>query len=697
MVRQGIPPPLRCAVWLSNVVLIVHHDLELAKEFRTLSKVRMLDQTYATVLDQQVGWKHLLPPDANVDMQREAAASVPTFGNHDWEHHLLLALDAVTGGRLPMAGQLARTKVLLALERTLGMEYTPLLPTLVSLLLMVMSESYAFYTIREMLHAPGYLTPYYLATNPMEYLAQARTFADVLTKLHPQTAQTMQDIGILPRRLVEDVSSLQPSYDIDDDDHATMGLAPMFQDFFVSLLPIPQVLRIMDIFTLEGIKVLFRVGVALVCLFQRDCASRARQIQTPHEWWDAIHDYTHNPSSLFSFDMLLKKAYGVHGHVVGSGGGGGTGPTPRRGSRRRILRPQPIRFPTRYILARIMKMEEEQIRLALSEGRLKYPATTKQSQGKHQHYSNARPLGLIDHYVEEGTAAAETVPSATTTPSELPLNADESSPLSTDVLYPHRPPSHVDKEIPRPILAQPIHVRTWLAQWLPLSLRFTNLDLIYSTNFHGRSLERFYNHVQGTNKTLLLAQVLLAGSSNNNNKTHTPEASHETTDDQQRHHDGEVVIGMYASQPWKPTTHVYGDGECFLFRLSPDPQVWKWKPRLPAPSRSNDEDDDNQNDVSFFLPTANRRQQTPSSGALHFDNATALREQFMVATSQYISMGANPDGSCGLRFNEDLTKGESSSAAGFDNEPLVPHQEMFEVGLVEVYRLLRQFDGHASA
>ena len=57
-------------------------------------------------------------------------------------------------------------------------------------------------------------------------------------------------------------------------------------------------------------------------------------------------------------------------------------------------------------------------------------------------------------------------------------------------------------------------------------------------------------------------------------------------------------------------------------------------------------------------------------------------------------MGGNDHGGSGLRINEDLTKGESSTAAGFDNDPLLPAAGgMFEVGLVEVYQLVRQMDG----
>jgi len=55
-------------------------------------------------------------------------------------------------------------------------------------------------------------------------------------------------------------------------------------------------------------------------------------------------------------------------------------------------------------------------------------------------------------------------------------------------------------------------------------------------------------------------------------------------------------------------------------------------------------------------------------------------------------MGGNPDGSCGLRFNEDFTRAESGSAVGFDNEPLAGFDGDLSIGLVEVFGLQRQHD-----
>lgn len=195
------------------------------------------------------------------------------------------------------------------------------------------------------------------------------------------------------------------------------------------------------------------------------------------------------------------------------------------------------------------------------------------------------------------------------------------------------------ESVPRPLvllslenckLLKGAEIRSHLASWLPLSLRLSKLELIFSTNVHGRTLERFYAHVSKSRDTITVLQLL----------------------------ENDAVIGMFASQAWRISSQVYGDGECFLFRASPDPQCYKWRP-----SRDGEDSVDDTSSV-------------------------ALLEQFQVGRAHFISMGGNPDGTCGLRLNEDLTRGESSAAVGFGNEgPLVPGMPSFDVGLVEVYQL----------
>lgn len=189
-------------------------------------------------------------------------------------------------------------------------------------------------------------------------------------------------------------------------------------------------------------------------------------------------------------------------------------------------------------------------------------------------------------------------------------------------------------------------IRSHLASWLPVSLRLSRLELLFSTDIHGRTLERFYSHVSGSRLTITVIQLL----------------------------ENDAVIGMFASHAWRISPKVYGDGECFLFRASPDAQCYKWKPS--STDHMDVIDDDESSTVK----------------------SRALLEQFQVGRPDFISMGGNPDGTCGLRLNEDLTRGESAAAVGFGNDgPLVAGMDVFDVGLVEAYRLVQMgesFDDH---
>ena len=532
MIRKGVPPALRCAIWLSNVIQTVHphQDAGYWHEYRTLAKVRALDAAYQSVIDK-------ISTD---ETYWATVAKAPSCGQ----------VDPVSVQGMTEHGRVSQTRVLVALDRILGLQAAPLLPTLTTLLLTHMSESYAFCTIREMLHDNSW----YMPICQKEHIAWCRTFADVMRKLHSATATYLED------RCVFDVENL----------------APMFQDFFVGTLPVNHVLRIMDIYTLEGMKALFRFGVALMVLYKLDAAEQLTIISNATDWWNGMRAWGH--SRRFHFELVVRKAYGLHG----------------KGIRRQL------RFPPRQILQRIIRVEEE--RVDIDEELLRWEAT---------------PVGLV-------------IPDETNVP--------------------------FGEEVAKPILARSEDYRRNLAQWLPITLRMTNLDLLYSTNHHGRTLERFYNHVKNSKHTLLLCESFPHG------MTSKP-----------------VIIGMYASQAWRPSTRVYGDGACFLFRLDPDPRYWKWTPKAPATSNSRG---------NTMLDNVDLEND---------NNQTALLEQFMVSTHGYISMGGNSDGSAGLRFNEDFTKGETSSAAGFDNEPLTGDADgrVFDVGLVEVYRLMRQIDGAA--
>ena len=141
------------------------------------------------------------------------------------------------------------------------------------------------------------------------------------------------------------------------------------------------------------------------------------------------------------------------------------------------------------------------------------------------------------------------------------------------------------------VLAKHNPERVRLAQWLPPSLQSTKLDLIYSSNHHGRSVEMFYRCCSVALHTLTVMEVL-------------------GTD---------VVIGMYATQTWHNNPNGYGDGECFLFRLKPDPGIFRYKQIGESHITSFDEGE---------------------------ENVTGLSDagQLMISSGSFISMGVGEGG-----------------------------------------------------
>ncbi len=136
---------------------------------------------------------------------------------------------------------------------------------------------------------------------------------------------------------------------------------------------------------------------------------------------------------------------------------------------------------------------------------------------------------------------------------------------------------------------------------------------------------------------------------------------------------------MFATETWHKSNKVYGDGNCALFRLKPNPVCYQWSNEIVSPiTKVGAHDSFEALDEANIIKTE------------------AMLGHFMVGKDNFISMGTNEDGTSGLRLNEDLSKGSSSRARGFNNDPLAGDERTeFDIGLVEVYQLLREMDGKA--
>ena len=591
MIRKGIPPSLRCAVWLSNIVQSCRTDQDLSDchEYRTLVKVRVVDTCYGSL------WENNNNTDGSsavVLINRKDVKNID-FGNDSmWaklEEENCPGIDATKN-------------ILFALHHSvLGgiVDYAPLLPTLVKILLGFMGESYAFYACREMYHNSAW----FFATSRSEHIAMKRAFSDILGRLHPHTLKSMKEQDMVSKYTTE-----------------------IFQNLFTTIFPERMVLRLMDIYSLEGHKALYRFGVALAVLYGKAYKDHYIYDSTePNKWWLGLIKYCHVGS--LNFEVLLKKAYGVHG----------------KGVRKRF------RFPRRPILARIIEIEEENYRNETEDRRARYQSNKDNDNQTFQ--EDAGDNGMIEFYLDQIEPLGLVAPPTPTDPTREQIVAQ---------------------------LAESSFVRTKLAEWLPLSLRFTKLDLVYSSSYHGRTLENVYRCLSKSRHTIFILEPF------------------DGTENRDRY-----LIGMYTAHTWHPSSRVYGDGRSFLFRidLDDDPKresdrqecskvrstgskSWKWHPADMLDFGASASFDNKTGDSMF----SNLRQAA--------SNKAALVETFQVSTTDFLSLGGNDEGGAGLRLNEDLTKAESSRADGFENEALLPDAGgMFEVGLVEVYQLVRQMDG----
>lgn len=548
-----------------------YQSKEDTQDFGTLKKVEILDH----------GWE-MVRKSLFSDVSDEEAVTIPDFGVEPMEMEGMLVNDHFFHRKKRVNGNTSHgkkyatndtdndnnndndgnlsekavkgvqliTMFLYAARENLGIEYCPLLPDMTALLLSHMPVSYAYASIREMANTEEY----YFPMSKVEHFSWCKTFGDLMRRMYPQTAIVMARCG-----------ALTPD-----------GLDPIFRRFFVPIMKREQVLRILDIYFIEGYKAIFRLGTVILCL----CTYYLTPSETTSAaaFWKGVKRVTH--SKIFHFSVLIKQSYGFNGRTY-------------RSSRS---------FPRRRFIQKLVNYN---------------------SQWASSFVSN-HILGLTD-----------------------------------------KPVGFVDGALPI-VLAKNAAERYKLAEFLPFSYKATKLDLIYSTNHHGRSVEMFYKHCAKAKHTIALVEVLNNGS----------------------------IIGMFATDTWRNNRKMYGDGECFMFRLKPDPVAYHWQHQITDSMRQvasvDSTDDENVNAVNMNEKTDGENDESQSI------KSEGLIGQFMISRGNFISLGNNEDGLSGLRLNDDLSKGSSAKARGFNNEPLAGAEyPEFDVGLIEVYQLVREIDGRA--
>eukprot|EP00578_Thalassiosira_sp_NH16_P027551 CAMPEP_0181097324 /NCGR_PEP_ID=MMETSP1071-20121207/11505_1 /TAXON_ID=35127 /ORGANISM="Thalassiosira sp., Strain NH16" /LENGTH=584 /DNA_ID=CAMNT_0023179791 /DNA_START=17 /DNA_END=1771 /DNA_ORIENTATION=+ len=515
--RWGLPPQLRCAVWISSVMRTVNPHLPISEtdSYGTVGAENSIDAKWGFALNavftNPTDRDDAIAPD--LGLGQEMLHQLIENDYREWGVQSGLASDS---GAIPEEGVRSLTLVLCTAHQVLGIEFCPPLPDVAAILLTHMPESYAFTSIREMIND----TSNFLPVSQRDYYSWCKTYALFVKRMVPHTYKVMESCG-----------ALDPQ-----------GLDPIFKRFFTTILKREDVLRFMDVYMLEGCKAIFRLALSLLKLIVKK-ELKSLLLTDAQSWWNEIRYRTLDPS--FSFQKHLDKMYPKYGNMG-------------------------KRYPRRHIIGRANKFHEKWAR------------------------------------------------------DNMPVYIDQTPP---------KPISYTSEKC---LLAKRASVRSYLAKWLPPSLRATKLDLVYSTEIHGRSLASLYKECRRSKNTIVLVEAMTGNTSS--------------------------TIGMFASCAWNINPSPYGDGECFLFRANPNPMCFNWMPDC--------------------------------SGDMDALESQAAREQFMVARNDFIAMGANTDGTNGLRLDQELVKGESYPALGFDNEPLPGRNcNTFDVGVLEVYHLIREVDG----
>ena len=156
-----------------------------------------------------------------------------------------------------------------------------------------------------------------------------------------------------------------------------------------------------------------------------------------------------------------------------------------------------------------------------------------------------------------------------------------------------------------------------LALEFPLRHRTNPWSLVYSTALHGMSLQSLYRRAQGVAPSVLLVRDMKG-----------------------------YVFGAYVTSPWRVHHRYYGEGETFVFRLSPRGAAYHW-------------------DQSA-------------------DSEASTNQFFQLGEPESIALGG--DGGFALRLDGDLKYGSSRPSGTFRN-PILASTADFMVETLEVWWL----------
>jgi len=206
-------------------ILNPHQPIQISDSYGTNGKKKIIDTTWTSVIET------IYP---NISDKEDAIA--PDLGITPTEFEQIVYI-------IPKPGRQSLTNVLLAVNQVLGVDYCPLLPDVVCLLLQFMPESYAYCTVKEMLNST-----YYLPVCQKDYYSWCKSFEVFVKGISKQHHKVLCDIGVL----------------------TPDGMKPMFQRFFTTVLKRNDALLFMDIFLVDGSKAIFRLALSFLQLVPKN-------------------------------------------------------------------------------------------------------------------------------------------------------------------------------------------------------------------------------------------------------------------------------------------------------------------------------------------------------------------------------------------------------------------------------------------
>ena len=224
-------------VWISSVTRVSnpHQPTQISDSYGTLSKTSILQSAWDSVLNT------IFP---NASDREDVIAPNFGLGQTQFEHTLQYDYNnwntsSCSGGPIPEKGKQSVSVLLVAINQVLGIEYCPMLPDILCILLTHMPEAYAYTTMREIVN-----TCYYLPVCLKDYYSWCKSFEVFAKRMSKDYWKFLSNIEVLTPE----------------------GLEPIFKRFFTTLLKREDVLHFMDIYLVDGSKAIYRLGLSFMKL-----------------------------------------------------------------------------------------------------------------------------------------------------------------------------------------------------------------------------------------------------------------------------------------------------------------------------------------------------------------------------------------------------------------------------------------------